>query len=149
MNGPSGQRAGRMSWTSEIGSRGGSTGCAAVKPWQTPESARESDCSISLRREVQPIGTIRGRPGRCACAVRAVGYFGHVLPDGAGDRSNDCVPIRRTAQILTQSKNSDNELKQTVFPTEKAGLRSKSAVFAPWTSSPPVVGRFSGWGREG
>ena len=44
-----------------------------------------------------------------------------------------CVPIRRTAQILTQSHNSDNEEKQTIFPTENVRLLSKSAVFALWT----------------
>ena len=62
---------------------------------------------------------------RCARAVRKVGYFGPMFPDGPGDRSNDCVPIHRTAQILTQSQNSDNEVKQTMFRTENARLPSK------------------------
>ena len=41
------------------------------------------------------------------CFARAVwklGYFGPVFPDGQGDCSSYCVPIHRTAQILTQSK---------------------------------------------
>ena len=33
------------------------------------------------------------------------------FPDGQRDCDNYCVPKRRTTQILTQSKNSDNELK--------------------------------------
>ena len=45
----------------------------------------------------------RGRTVCCARAVRKVGYFGPVFPDGQGDRGNYCVPMRRTAQILTQS----------------------------------------------
>ena len=48
--------------------------------------------------------------------VRKVGYFGPVFPDGQGDRSNDCVPMHGTAQILTQSKNSDDELNKLDFP---------------------------------
>ena len=42
---------------------------------------------------------------RCARAVRQVGYFAPVFPDGQGDRGNYCVPVHRTTQILTQSKN--------------------------------------------
>ena len=47
---------------------------------------------------------------RCARAVRKVGCFRPVFPDGQGDRGHYRVPIHRTAQILTQSKIS-NELK--------------------------------------
>ena len=64
--------------------------------------------------------------------MQKVGYFGPVSPDGQGDHSNYCVPMRRTAQILTQPKNSDNDLKQTMFHTENARLLCKSAVFALW-----------------
>ena len=73
---------------------------------------------------------------RCARAVRKVGYFGSVSPDGQGDRSNYGVPIRRTAQILTQSKNSD----KVMFHTENAGLLSKSAASALRTHASLVVG---------
>ena len=51
----------------------------------------------------------------CAVPVRKVGYCGPGVPHGQGARSNYCVAIHRTTQILTQSKNSDNELKQTMF----------------------------------
>ena len=61
---------------------------------------------------------------RCARAVRKVGYFGPVFPDGQGDCGNHCVPMHRTAQILTQSKNSHNELTQTIFRTKNARLLS-------------------------
>ena len=74
----------------------------------------------SMRHQTQ-----RGHTVRCACAVRKVGYLGPVFPDGQGDRSNCCVPIHRTAPILTQSKNSDSE-----FHPENAAVQSKSAVFA-------------------
>ena len=43
---------------------------------------------------------------RCARAVQKVGYCGHIFSDGQGDRSEHCVAIHRTTQILTQSKNS-------------------------------------------
>ena len=39
---------------------------------------------------------------RAVPAVRKVGYFGPIFPDGQGDHSNYCVPIHRTVQILTQ-----------------------------------------------
>ena len=71
-----------------------------------------------------------------AHAVRNVGYFGPVSPDGQGDRNNRCVPVHRTAQILTRSKNSD----KAMFHTENAGLLSKSAVFALQTYASPGVG---------
>ena len=45
---------------------------------------------------------------RCARAVRKVGYFGPVSPDGEGDCGHYCVPMHRTAQILTQSKNPES-----------------------------------------
>ena len=35
---------------------------------------------------------------RALCTLCAkVGYFGPLFPDGQGDRSNYCVPMRRTA----------------------------------------------------
>ena len=74
-----------------------------------------------------------GRTVRCARAVRKGGHFGPVSPDGQADRGNHCVPRRRTTQILTQSQNSDTELKQSMFHTENPRLLCKSAVFAPWT----------------
>ena len=49
--------------------------------------------------------------GAAPCAVRKVGWFGPVFPDGQGGRGNYCVPIHRTAQILTQPKNSHNDFK--------------------------------------
>ena len=61
-------------------------------------------------------------------------------PDGQGDRSNYRVPIHRTAQILTQSKNSD----KAVFHAENATLLSKSAVFALRTHASRVVGGLQG-----
>ena len=61
-----------------------------------------------------------GRTVRCARAVRKVGHFGPVSPDGQGGCNNYCVPRHRTAQILTQSKNSDDELKQSMLHTENA-----------------------------
>jgi len=65
-----------------------------------------------------------------ARTLREVGYFGPIFPDGQGDRSNCCVPTYGTAQILTWSKNSDIELKQTMFPNKNATWLSESAVFA-------------------
>ena len=56
-----------------------------------------------------------GRTVRCARAVRKVGYFGPVSPDGQGDCGNYCLPRHRTTQILTQSKNSDNKLNKLCF----------------------------------
>ena len=81
---------------------------------------------------------------RCARAVRKVGSFGPVSPDGQGDRNNYCVLAHRTAQILTQSKNLD----KAMFHTENAGLLSKSAVFALQTHPSLVVGGLqSGHGK--
>ena len=82
--------------------------------------------------------------GVAVCAVRKVGYFGSVFHYEQGDHSNYCVPRHRTTQILTQSKNSDNDLKQTVFHTENARLLSESAVFAFVDEAPPLVGGFQG-----
>ena len=70
---------------------------------------------------------------RCARAVRKVGYLGPITPEGQGDRGHYSMPIRRPVQILTQSNHSDDELKQTIFPTANAGLLSESAVVAPRT----------------
>ena len=92
-------------------------------------------------RNVQTNG---GGTLRCARAVRKVGYLGPVFPDAEGDCGHYCVPRRRTTQILTQSQNSDNESKQTIFPTENAGLLSESAVFAPWRYASLVVGGLQG-----
>ena len=39
----------------------------------------------------------------CTRAVREVGYLRPVSPHGQGNRSNNRVPVGRTAQILTQS----------------------------------------------
>ena len=108
--------------------------------------------SLPSRDRVQWAG--RGRTVHCARAVKKVGFLcpdkwpkcrprgqictkstNHsrpIFPDGQGDRGNYCVPMRRTAPILTQSKNSDNELKQTMFHTENASLLSESAVFVLW-----------------
>ena len=61
--------------------------------------------------------------------------------DGLNDRINS-VPMRRPTQILTRSKTSDNELKQTTFPTKNARLPSKSAVFA--NEAPTMVGGLQG-----
>ena len=85
---------------------------------------------------------------RCACAVRNVGYFGPVFPDGQVDCGDYCVPTHRTAQVLTPSQKSDNELKQTIFHTESAKLLFESAVFASWTYATPVVGGFQGGHRK-
>ena len=49
------------------------------------------------------------RTVRCARAVRKVGHFGPVSPDGQGNCGKPCVPIHRTAHIRTQTKNSDGE----------------------------------------
>ena len=69
------------------------------------------------------------------CTVRCAKsrLFWTIFPNGQGERSNYCVPIHRTTQILTQSNNSDDELERTIFPTKHARLLSKSAVFALWT----------------
>ena len=40
--------------------------------------------------------------GGAPCAVRKVGYFGPVSPDGQGDRSHYRGPRHMTAQIPTQ-----------------------------------------------
>ena len=79
-------------------------------------------------------GALRGMDGllgegeRAHCVMCArcakVGYLRPVFLDGKGDRGNHCFSIHRTAQILTQSKNSDNELKQPMFHTENARLLS-------------------------
>ena len=63
-----------------------------------------------------------GRIVRCAPAVRKVGYFGPVFPGGQGGTVTIVFP---TTQILTHSKNSDSELKHTVFPTKNARWQSK------------------------
>ena len=71
---------------------------------------------------------------RCARAVRKVGHVGPLSPPMAKVTSvTAVVPVHRTAQILTTSKNSDNELTQSTFHTENARMLSESAVFAPWT----------------
>ena len=67
--------------------------------------------------------------------MRKVGCCGPGFPDGQGDRGNHCVPMHRTAQTPTQSKNSANELKQMMFHTENARLLSVfylNLLFLPW-----------------
>ena len=81
-------------------------------------------CNMGARRALCP---------RCARAVRKVGYFGPVSPDGQRDRSTYCVPIRRTAQMPTQSKTQIMSSNKPYFPTTNARLLSKSAVCALWT----------------
>ena len=49
------------------------------------------------------------------------------------------VPVHRTAQILTQSQNSDNEFNQPMFHTKNAVRGS-----AVWTCVSPVVGGVQG-----
>ena len=72
--------------------------------------------------------------------MRKVGYFGPIFPDGQGDRKNYCVPMHRTAQILTEYKSVD----KAMFHTENARLLSESAVFALWTYASRVVGGLQG-----
>ena len=97
--------------------------------------------------QTRPFDTLAGRAdGGAPCAVQKVGYFGPGFPNGQGDRSSYCVPIRGAAQIPTQSKNSDNEPKQSVFHTENARLLSKSAGFALWPCA-PGGGWCSGWSQ--
>ena len=56
-------------------------------------------------------------PALCPhCTKRRL--FSTIFPDGQGDHRNHCVPTHRTAQIPTQSKNSDKQLKRTMFHTE-------------------------------
>ena len=67
--------------------------------------------------------------GGALCAVPALCV--HCVKsrlDGQGDRSNYCVPIHRTAQILAQSKISGDGFKQTIFPTKNVRLLSKSVT---------------------
>ena len=55
--------------------------------------------------------------------------------------------MHRTTQILTQSKNSDNELKQTVFPLKMPDC-CLNLLFLPFARTSPGGGWFSGWSRE-
>ena len=82
--------------------------------------------------------------GGAPCAVQIAGYFRPVSPDGEGDRGNHCGPRHRTSQILTQSKNSDDEPKQSMFHTENARMQSESAAFALWIYAAPGVRGFQG-----
>ena len=52
----------------------------------------------------------------CARAMQKVGYYGPVSPDGQGDCDHYCVHMHKTAQILTQSKNSDKAIFHTEMP---------------------------------
>ena len=81
---------------------------------------------------------LRGCAVGCARAVRKVGYFRPVFPDGQGDSGDYRVPIHRITEILTQSKDSDNELKQSILHTANGRLLSEPAVFALWTYASPV-----------
>ena len=84
---------------------------------------------------------------RCACAVRKVGYVGPIVPEGQGDCDKSCVPTHRTAQILTQPKNSDDEVKQTIFPLKIPECRP-NLLFWPCGRRSPGGGWFSGRSRE-
>ena len=99
------------------------------------------------REREEPYRVLRERTVCCACTLRKVGYCRPIFPDGPGDRSNYCVPIHGSSQILTQPKNSDNELKQPTFPLKMPDgcpdLRS-----LPRGHSSPGGGGFSGWSRE-
>ena len=86
--------------------------------------------------------------GDAPSAVCKVGYSRPVFPDSQGDHGNYCVPRHKTAQILTQSKNSDNDLNQPMFHTENARLLSESAFFPLWTCASPAVGHFQGGHRK-
>ena len=66
---------------------------------------------------------------------------------GQGDRSSYCVPIHRTAQILTQSKNSENELKQTMVHSEDTRLLFSICCCCPMDVAPPGGGWCSGHGK--
>ena len=57
-------------------------------------------------------------------------------------------PYNRTDQILTQSKNSGIELKQTIFTYKNARFLSISAIGALWTYASLVVGALQGGQRE-
>ena len=91
------------------------------------------------------LGGRRAVEGGAPRAVRQVGYFEPVFPDGQGDCVTTVSPYTGLLRFLvyTQSKNSDDELKQTMFHMENARLLSESAVFAMCTyphlpmSSPP------------
>ena len=64
-------------------------------------------------------------PVLCACCAKSSLFLDPFFPDGDGDcGSHCCVTKHRTTQILTQSKTSDNELKQTMFHTKNARLPS-------------------------
>ena len=76
------------------------------------------------------------------------GVFGPSAHDGQADCGQYCVPMNRTPWILTQSKNSDNELKQTMFHTENTRLLSESAVFALRPYGSLVVGGLQGCHRK-
>ena len=52
--------------------------------------------------------------------------------------------MRRTARTPTQSKNWDNEWKQSAFHTDDAGLLSNSAVAASRPHASPGGGWFAG-----
>ena len=114
-----------------------------MDPWSSPEARTHTS-----------LDPFCGRFGGAPCAVPALHarcakkrlLWTHSPRWSMSDRNSYCVPRHRTAQILTQPKNSDNELKQTRCRTENAGLRSKSAVSALW--SPPGGGWGSGWSQE-
>ena len=81
--------------------------------------------------------------GGASCAVRKGGSFGPVSPDGQGDRRHCRVPVCRTAQILTQSKNSGNEFKRC-FTLQTPDCCSNLLLLPGGCSSPPVVGGVQG-----
>ena len=81
------------------------------------------------------LGAHRALCPRCAGGVQKVGYLEPVSAGGQGDRNNYWVPIHGTAQILTQSKNSDKAMFCICC------LRSAGVCF-------PSGGWFAGWSRE-
>ena len=95
-------------------------------------------------------GCLWGRTTRCARAVQTIGHFGPGLPSGQGARNNYRVPIRRTAQILTQSNTPENEAKQTMADTEDARMLSVFSLnlLVLWVCASPVVGGHQGGHRK-
>ena len=71
-------------------------------------------------------GHFFGRGGYRALSPRCarVGYFRAASPDGRGDRGDYRVPIKRTAQVLTQSQSSDTELNKCMCHTDNARVPS-------------------------
>ena len=91
---------------------------------------------------------VRGCTVRCARAVRKVGYFGPIFPDGAGDRSNYCVPtctglLRFVLSAKSQIMNQDKPCFTPKMPDCCPNLLLLSG-----RRSSPGGGWFAGWSRE-